>query len=103
MRVRQDLNAYAKELQALVQPLGLSVYRANARLAQLRDIADVRANMPWTDVLGVRREDLDQCFQTLEELASSAGVFDNRATHLWLGFSPPRFGLSEQEDLERSL
>ena len=60
LRVRQDLNAYAHALHAQVQPLGLSVYRANARLAQLRTVADVRGNMPWATVLDARREDLDR-------------------------------------------
>lgn len=101
--VRQELNAYARELHAPVQPLGLSVYRANARLAQLQTVADVRGSIPWANVLDVRREDLDQCVPALEELASSALVFDNRATHPWFGFSPSRFGLGEQEDLEAAL
>jgi hypothetical protein len=59
--------------------------------------------MPWASVLDVRREDLDQRVQALQELAASAPVFDNRTAHPWLGFSPSRFGLGEQEDLEAAL
>ena len=103
LRVRNDLNSYARELHTSAQPLGVSVYRANARLAQLADVADVRSPMPWADVLGVSRDELDTRLQALEELATSAAVFDDRSAHLWCGFSPVQFGLAEQETLEAIL
>lgn len=103
LRIRHELNAYARDLHATVQPLGLSIYRANARLAQLRDVPDVRGALPWPNLLETSRDDFDQRVQTLEELASNAAVFDQRFTHPWRGFSAQKFGLPEQESLEVAL
>jgi len=83
LRVRDELNAYARELHAVIQPLGLSVYQANARLAQLTEIPDVRGSLPWANPLGVSRDDLDQQMRALENLAINAPVFDQRASHPW--------------------
>jgi very-short-patch-repair endonuclease len=103
LRVRDELNAYARELHATIQPLGLSIYRANARLAQLRDIPDVRGALPWPNPLETSRDDFDQRVHALDELAGNAAVFDQRFAHPWRGFSPERFGLPEQESLESDL
>src|ERR1022692_1998941 len=100
LRVRDELNAYARELHSVVQPFGLTVYRANARLAQLADVSDQRGPLPWTNPLEVTRGDLDKCIVALQDLAANAPVFDQRDTHPWRGFSPERYGLAEQESLE---
>lgn len=103
LRVRNELNAYARELHAPIHPLGSSVYRANARLAQLAAVPDVSGPLPWPNPLDASRDDLGSCLQALEELASHAAVFDQRTAHPWTGFAPVRFGLSEQESLEAAL
>jgi very-short-patch-repair endonuclease len=103
LRVRDELNAYARELHATVEPLGLSIFRANARLAQLSEVPDVRGTLPWTNPLSIGRDEFDQRIQALEELAGNAAVFDERFVHPWRGFSPERFGLPEQESLESVL
>ena len=103
LRVRDDLNAYARELHATLQPFGLSIYRANARLAQLNAVPDVRGPLPWPNPLDASRDDFDQRVRALEELASNAAVFDQRSAHPWCGFSPKAFGLAEQEGLESAL
>jgi len=103
LHVRDELNAYARELHAAVQPLGLSIYRANARLAQLHDIPDVRGPLPWPNPLDASRDDFDQRVHALQDLAGNAAVFDQRASHPWYGFSPTGFGLPEQESLESVL
>jgi hypothetical protein len=103
LRVRDELNAYARELHAAIQPFGVSVYRANARLAQLDHVPDVRGPLPWANPLDASRDDFDQRVHALEELAGNAAVFDQRADHPWSGFSPKRFGLPEQESLESAL
>jgi hypothetical protein len=56
LRVRDELNAYARELHTVVQPFGLTVFRANARLAQLAGVPDVRGPLPWTHPLEITRE-----------------------------------------------
>jgi very-short-patch-repair endonuclease len=103
LRVREELNAYARELHAPVQPLGLSVFRANARLAQLCSVADVRGPLPWPNPLDASRDELDQCIHALEDLAGNAPIFDQGTAHPWYGFAPTTFGLAEQESLESCL
>jgi len=103
LRVREELNAYARELHAPVQPLGLSVFRANARLAQLCRVADVRGRLPWHNPLEASQEELDQCIHALEDLAGNAEIFDQGTAHPWYGFAPTTFGLAEQESLESCL
>ncbi len=103
LRVREDLNAYARELHTPVQPLGLSVFRANARLAQLCNVADVRGPLPWLNPLDASRDELDQCIHALEDLAGNAAIYDQGTSHPWYGFAPTTFGLAEQESLESCL
>ena len=103
LRVRDELNKYAKDLHVLVQPLGQSVYRSNARLAQLVAVPEVRGPLPKASPLQASRDEFDFWMHTLEDLAANAPVFDQRSTHLWRGFSPERFGLAEQESLEAAL
>jgi hypothetical protein len=103
LRVRDELNAYARELHAPVQPLGLSVFRANARLSQLADVLDVRGALPWPNPLEASRDDFEQRIHALEEIAGNASIFDQRFVHPWRGFSPERFGLPEKESLESAL
>ena len=103
LRVRDKLNAYARELHVPLQPLGLSVYRANAHLSSLVCVPDIRGVLPWPNPFDVSQNDFEQCVHALEELAANATVFDQREIHPWKGFSPSRFGLAEQESLEASL
>lgn len=103
LSVRDELNTYARELHATLQPLGLSVFRANAHLTHLEDVSDVRGALPWPNPLDASQNDFEQCIHALEEIAANAEVFDQRATHPWKGFSPRQFGLVEQESLEVSL
>jgi very-short-patch-repair endonuclease len=100
LRVRDELNAYARELHTVAQPFGLTVFRANGRLAQLAGVPDVRGPLPWTNPLETTREDVDKRIQALQDLAGNALAFDQRDTHPWRGFSPERYGLAEQESLE---
>jgi hypothetical protein len=103
LRVREELNAYARELHGAVQPLGISAYRANGLLAQLLDVPDVRGPLPWPSPLDASRDEVDQCIHALEELARNAAVFDQGAAHPWYGFTPTAFGLAEQESLQSCL
>ncbi len=103
LRVREDLNGYARALHTPIPPLGLSLYRANGRLAQLAAVPDVRSPLPWATPFEVLQDKLDSCLQALDELASMTRVFDQRQEHPWSGFVAERFGLAEQESLELSL
>jgi very-short-patch-repair endonuclease len=101
--VREDLNAYARALHAPRVRLGQTVFRANGRFAGMTSLPDVRGPLPWSDPLTVSSDDLDSCLRALEELSSSAPVFDRRHEHPWRGFVADRFGLVEQESLEAAL
>jgi hypothetical protein len=101
--VREDLNAYARALHRPWPPLGLTVYRANGRLAGMTSVPDVRGPLPWTDPLAVSSDELASCLHALEDLSSSASVFDRRQAHPWRGLVADRFGLVEQESLGATL
>jgi very-short-patch-repair endonuclease len=103
LRIREELNGYARELHRRIDPLGTTMFRANAELAQFGAVRDIRGPLPWPDPLTAARDDLDECLQALEHLAANAAAFDQRDLHPWRGFIPERFGLIEQESLEMSL
>lgn len=87
MRVRDELNAYVRELHERRQPLGVSVYEAIGRAEKLRQQPDVRAPLPWTDPLAVTRQQLDAVLDALADLGAQANVFDRRAWHPWRGLA----------------
>ncbi|HAM44385.1 MAG TPA: hypothetical protein DCM67_05110 [Propionibacteriaceae bacterium] len=101
--VRDQLNGYARDLHKRIDPLGVSVFKANGRLAQLHSVPDVRGSLPWGDALAASRDEADSCQRLLEELATNADVFDRRDSHPWRGFKAGRFGVTEQEAIETSL
>lgn len=104
VRVRDQLNAYAKDLHKRIEPFGATVYRVNGRLARLDAAPDVRCQLPWPNPLSVSRDDFQERVQALEDLASSATTFDKRANHPWRGFATAEhFGVTEQEAVEAAL
>ncbi|MBI4636258.1 MAG: DUF4011 domain-containing protein, partial [Candidatus Rokubacteria bacterium] len=95
LRVREELNAYVRELHERREPLGLSIYQALGRSETLRGAPDVRVALPWDDPLAVSRPELKTALEALGDLAAQAEVFDRRATHPWRGLAvdpgaPPR-------------
>jgi RecA/RadA recombinase len=103
LRVRQQLNGYVQELHKKIGPLGLTVYKAIGKIAKLRGAPDVRAPLPWSDLLSVSQNELDLCVDTLMDLATVSGVYDGRSHHPWRGFVASRGDINEQEQLETDL
>jgi very-short-patch-repair endonuclease len=102
LRVRDELNAYVRELHARREPLGLSIYQALSQLEKRRDAPEVRGALPWSDPLGVQRSELKAALEALGELAAQAEIFDRRATHPWRGLAvepgaPPRRDVLEAD------
>jgi hypothetical protein len=103
LRVRRQLNGYVQELHKKIGPLGLTVYRAIGKIAKLRGAPDVRAPLPWSDLLSVSQNELDLCLDTLMDLATVALVFDGRSRHPWRGFVSSQGDINEQEFIETGL
>jgi len=103
LHVRRELNSYVRELHTCREPLARSVYQVIGRVAKLDKSADVRAALPWEDVLAVKPHELTAALDCLGELGAHAAVVDNRETHPWRGFVPTKGDLSEQEVVEDDL
>src|SRR5205814_8781628 len=64
---------------------------------------DVRAPLPWTELLNTTRQDLAERLDLLDELAALAQVFDRRGTHPWRGFDPPDAHATDSDQIEADL
>ena len=84
-RIRDELNAYVRELHERRGPLGLTLYQVFGRIEKLRCAPDVRAQLPWSDAVAVTRSQLSATLDVLSDLGSQADVFDNRTSHPWRG------------------
>lgn len=89
VRVRDQLNAYVREVHERRQPLGLTLHQAFGRLERLRSAPEVRGQLPWSDPLLVTRAELAQATDAMADLAALSNVYDGRAAHPWRGFVPP--------------
>ncbi len=103
LRTRSALNSYVQELHQLRQPLGLTAYQVFGRVAALAAAPDLRASLPWPDVLKVSQPDLRTRMDALTELSTHALVFDVRDTHPWRGCVATTMTILEQEKLEHDL
>jgi len=103
LRVRTDLNRYVQELHRVREPLGKTLYQVIGRTAKLVAAPEVRAPLPWVDVLSVSRDELVACWDILNELGAQANVFDVRANHPWRGFSATAVTITEREQIEEDL
>lgn len=103
VRVRADLNRYVQELHRVREPLDKTLYQVIGRTAKLIAAPEVRAPLPWPDVLTVSRNELVERWDLLNELGAQAKVFDARADHPWRGFSATAVTITEREDLEEDL
>lgn len=103
LRVRADLNRYVQELHRVRAPFGKTLYQAIGRTAKLASAPEVRAPLPWADVLAVSRTEFVERYDLLNELGAQAKVFDVRATHPWRGFSATAVTITDREQLEEDL
>ena len=102
-RVRGDLNRYVQELHRIRQPLGKTLYQAIGRTARLSTAREVRAPLPWTELLTVSRDDFVERIDLLNELGAQANIFDGRQSHPWRGFSATAVTISDREQIEEDL
>lgn len=87
LRLRDELNAYVRQLHALWPALQLTSYEAIGIIEKLRNAPSLRAPLPWQDLLNITRSQLTSVVEALDELASHADVFDRRADHPWEGLT----------------
>lgn len=86
-RTQMQLNAYVKELHAVREPMGVSLYQALGKVEKWSAIPDLRGKLPWDDIATVTREQLRESVDLLRDLASQASIYDNRESHPWSGFT----------------
>ena len=103
LRVRADLNRYVQELHRVREPFGKTLYQAIGRTASLVLAPDVRAPLPWMEVLTASRTEFVERYDLLSELSAQAKVFDVRDTHAWRGFSATAVTIADREQLEKDL
>ena len=103
VRVRTDLNRYVQELHRVREPLGKTLYQVIGRTAKLAASPEVRAPLPWPDVLTVARNELVERWDLLNELGAQANVFDVKSNHPWRGFSATTLTITEREEIEQDL
>ncbi len=87
VRVRDELNAYVRELHERREPLALSIYQVIGKVEKLHSETDLRAPLPWDDPLKVTRAKLNAAIETLADLGVQASVFDSRESHPWRGLA----------------
>lgn len=103
LRTRTSLNSYVQELHRVRQPLGKTVYQAIGRVAALASVPEIRAPLPWGSPLDVSLPEVDQCLDTLSELAAHFKIFDARKTHPWRGLASTTLPIDQRESLETDL
>jgi len=103
IRLRGQLNEYVAELHRKIEPISRSIYQIIGRLEKLNDAPDVRAALPWEDVVVVTRADLTNALDALRDLGVQAEVFDSRARHPWRGFSVQPGPGARHEQIELGL
>jgi very-short-patch-repair endonuclease/DNA polymerase III delta prime subunit len=102
-RVRADLNRYVQELHLVRQPLGKTLYQMIGRSASPSSAPEVRAPLPWTELLSVSHDDFAERVDLLNEFSAQANVADGRLSHPWRGFSAPAVTISDREQIEEGL
>jgi very-short-patch-repair endonuclease len=103
VKVRHRLNDYVRELHKKIPPLDMTAYQAIGKVAKLQDLPDVRAPLPWSDVLGVSRAELHKRLDVLADLRVVADIFNKRKQHPWRGFSRSGGSVVQQEAIESDL
>ncbi len=103
VEVRHRLNDYVRELHKRIPPLDMTAYQAIGKVAKLHAMRDVRAPLPWPDVLGVSRAELDKRLEALADLGAVADIFNKRKQHPWRGFRPLGGSVVQQEAIELDL
>ncbi len=103
VKVRHRLNDYVRELHKKIPPLEMSAYQAIGKVAKLHKLPDLRAPLPWPDVLGVSRADLDKRLDALTDLGDIADIFNERKKHPWRGIRPLGGSVVQQEAIELDL
>jgi len=103
VKVRHRLNDYVRELHKKTPPLDITAYQAIGKVARLDKSPDVRAPLPWSDLVEVSRAELDKRLDALADLGALADIFNKRKEHPWRGFRPSGGSVVQQEAIELDL
>jgi very-short-patch-repair endonuclease len=100
---RQSLNDYVKTLHDAKNALSMSVFNAFGVFEKLKDTPLVKAPLPWSDILQVSSQELEQAEEVLRELRDNAVLFSQKEKHPLKGMKSGGVDLSTQERLEQGL
>ncbi len=99
--VRDRLNAYVHFLHMKMGAIGLSLFDAYGRLAELHDVPDLPFKM--ADPFELDRKDIDMMESSLERLAGRRDVLSVRGSHPWHDVEPVAMDMGRQQEFLHSL
>ena len=99
---RDDLNAYDAEVHELIEPLGVSIYTIQGRLAMLAGIKDIVFDL--NDVRETTQEKFDKYNLCIQELIRTlTEMSQDYSRNPWKGANVPRVTLELRHDLDSNL
>lgn len=99
---RSDLNEYDKELHELIEPLEMSIYTAQGKLAALRGVRDVVFKLD--NVRETTQDQFDNYNFLIKELLRTLGkMSEDYDTNAWKGANVPQVTHELRHDLENNL
>ena len=102
MKERDELNAYAAEVHESIQPLGVSIYTIQGRLAALNGIKDVVFAL--YDVRDTTQEKFDEYNICIQELVRTMiSMSEDYSTNAWKGANVPAVTHELRHNLESNL
>ena len=99
---RDELNAYDAEVHTVIEPLGVSIYTIQGRLAMLNGIKDIVFDLD--KVRETTQEKFDEYNLCIQELIRTlTGIGEDYSSNAWKGANVPAVTHELRHDLESNL
>jgi len=85
-KLRSELNSYVEEMHLPREPLEKTIYQIIGKLETLQKFELLEFDLPWENLSGVSKEQLEEKLEALRNLSVQSAIFDNKSTHPWRGF-----------------
>lgn len=100
-RVREELNAYVRELHEPRGALGLSLYELHGRLSQVLDAPDLQFSLDAPEEIPPAR--LGEILNIVRELSGYRRILESYSDNIWRGFGGLEASLQSREGLSKTL